>query len=765
MIKIQTQNFDQEEDPDMTGDDNFDDDDLITFQHELKKINFYYSQLTKYSKRIRDTYLFLDVYNRFPQEIQKFQEEFQLLPESVDYFFQLLRQNCDIDGQLNLTYIHCIDLLKISKFFKIRKLSFKTYQYINDHKSDVDFVVQMIEHELKTQNKTEEHSLDISKEIEQLLTSKINECLSNEKFKELPIEILYRIISKSSQESINSNKLFDIIIRSINKYCVLFPFLELQKLSEDRLEELCEKYSNSDENTRQCFNHLKCNLNLIREMGTRKRNLEETNDEHQKRIDELETKFTSLQNQFNNTEQINNQLQNQLKDSKELNNEQQNKVKELENQVSQLQNKLTNSEKEINDVRKLLDKIFLIKGQISAKVENGLFINAEINLKEKCSSLDTSKSKFIISTSGDKSLGSDAYEKGEQITSLHMKTASYLCRPGTYFVRCIVFNSNGESNEIVSNSVTTSGSSATFNFKGEPEQISLYQGKYKLEVWGAKGGDSTGETCYKGSNYTRYLQSSVQGGLGGYSQGILNLNKNETVYVYVGGKGCPSDSSDGSVTKGGFPDGGGTKTGHYSGITTVPGTGGGSTSIRIGSNTNYSRVIVAGGGGGASGCCQFADPGGFGGGQVGGNCTYNSELQSQGAGTQTGSTCGFGCGKTESRNGDPGQFGLGATGKYSQGYDSGGGGGGGWYGGGSGGHGNSNWVSSGGGGSGWTFTEGSFREWQSKDATNASKFALNSAYYLTDEKTIGGNQEFPRTDGKGTECGHEGDGFAKITPL
>ena len=108
--------------------------------------------------------------------------------------------------------------------------------------------------------------------------------------------------------------------------------------------------------------------------------------------------------------------------------------------------------------------------------------------------------------------------------------------------------------------------------------------------------------------------STIKGGLGGYSCGVLNLNKNESVYVCVGGGGCPSNSFAGSATKGGFPDGSDPKTGHFSYFTTVPGTGGGSTSIRIGSNIDYERVIVAGGGGGASGASYHADPGGFGGG-------------------------------------------------------------------------------------------------------------------------------------------------------
>ena len=74
-----------------------------------------------------------------------------------------------------------------------------------------------------------------------------------------------------------------------------------------------------------------------------------------------------------------------------------------------------------------------------------------------------------------------------------MKT-SFLCKSGVYYVRCIVFNANGVINEILSKAVTKSGSSFDFGYENQAEII-LYRGKYKLEVWGAKGGDSTGDGC------------------------------------------------------------------------------------------------------------------------------------------------------------------------------------------------------------------------------------------------------------------------------
>ena len=792
MSNFNSQSFDQEQHSDIIDDSDFENDDLITFQHNSTKFNLYYSQLIKYSKHVRETYLFLDVIDNFSHDIQQIQEELQVLPESVDLFFILLQQNYNINKDLTFTYIQCNDLLTIGQYFGVRKLKFIVEQYIQSRKIEVDFVIEMLEYGIKTRSGRDNSQIDISEDIENTLTKKINECLLNEKFKDLPIEIIFRILEKSSPNEINSNKLFDIIVKEVSKFYVLFQFLDLQKLSDDRLSELCEMYSKSNENTQHYFNYLKCNLNLINEMNNRKKNLEEVNDEQRNKMKELETHITSLQTQFNDSNNYNkeqrdkmneletqitslqtkfndsekfiSQLQDQLNESQKKNKEMETLIQnrfneELENQIKyskELENQLTQLQEKIEEENNEANKKTPFEGQIVASVEKGLIINAEINLNIISGILDTKRSKVIISTSDAKRLGSEAYENGVPITSLHMQT-SFAGRTGRYYVRCIAFNSDGESNEILSNSVVTTGSCLAFDYEGrKPTVLSLPQGQYMLEVWGAKGGDGKGEGW---SNRDRGKHSSVPGGLGGYSRGILNLNNQETIYIFVGEQGCTSNSSEGLTTNGGFPDGGGTKTGIYNGCTTVPGTGGGSTSIRIKSDSEKARVIVAGGGGGASGCSHYVDPGGFGGGLSGGNCYFKGSLQSQGAGTQTDSSPGLGHGD----NGDKGTFRSGANGKYKEGCNSGGGGGGGWFGGGGGGYGRSVWCSSGGGGSGWVFTKSSLETFQSGDSTN--EFILTSEYYLRDAICIGGNEEFPRPDGKGNERGHAGHGFAKITVL
>lgn len=255
------------------------------------------------------------------------------------------------------------------------------------------------------------------------------------------------------------------------------------------------------------------------------------------------------------------------------------------------------------------------------------------------------------------------------------------------------------------------------SYSGAEKSITLPAGKYKLEVWGARGGG------YQDGN-----TSAGYGGKGGYSCGVLQLQSNITLYLYSGGIGSVGY---GSTQAGGFNGGGSS----YGSSSSEPGCGGGGASdIRIGSTSLYARVIVAGGGGG--GGEDSSDTVGYGGGTSGGASGYDSSTATQ---TAAGTGASFGTGR-------------------STGYADGGGGGGGWYGGGSGYSSSAGSDSQGGGGgSGYVYT--------SSTASNyPSGCLLNSAYYLTDATTYAGNTSFTGPDGS-SETGHDGEGYCRITVI
>ena len=148
--------------------------------------------------------------------------------------------------------------------------------------------------------------------------------------------------------------------------------------------------------------------------------------------------------------------------------------------------------------------------------------------------------------------------------------------------------------------VATSTKSVDFDYTGTEQVFTVpADGKYKIETWGAQGGNGYDDftTCE----------------FGGYSSGLIRLEKNQKLYIYIGehpnfiSNKCytnnPNNSFNGSIE------------GSCSG-------GGGATDIRLASTSNWydfaglsSRIMIAGGGGGSF----YRGNGGTGGGLIGGS--------------------------------------------------------------------------------------------------------------------------------------------------
>lgn len=278
----------------------------------------------------------------------------------------------------------------------------------------------------------------------------------------------------------------------------------------------------------------------------------------------------------------------------------------------------------------------------------------------------------------------------------------------------------------------STGDVLDYAYTGSVQSAKLPAGQYKLEAWGAQGG---------------YRSSSTYGGKGGYSKGTLVLKKARKVFIYVGGAGNTGKTS------GGFNGGG--RRGTYNG-------GGGGSDIRLGQDSLYARVMVAGGGG-SDGSSSRA--GGAGGGTAGqtyqgsgygtnngpGNTTYSGTGSSTTATSQSTTTSG-------STTAIKGGFGFGGNGQgpVSSGY--GGAGGGGWYGGsGTQPDSSSDDDKAGAGGSGYVYT-----------ASTASQYPsgclLTSEDYLTDASTTVGTSSFKAPSGS-SETGHSGNGYVRITVI
>ncbi len=244
----------------------------------------------------------------------------------------------------------------------------------------------------------------------------------------------------------------------------------------------------------------------------------------------------------------------------------------------------------------------------------------------------------------------------------------------------------GEQSIIIKNNKVTKEGTCTFSFSqgiyeygytgGEQTFTTLCGGEYKLETWGSQGGDIA--SSVRSEFYS--LLKNVYAGYGGYSVGNINLNKNDTLFINVGGQGEQATYTNVNP-KGGYNGGGAGGVGNISywinyrlrPAALSSSGGGGATHIATGSgilktfkNNRDMVIIVAGGGGGAP---LIAAESGNGGGISGTIGRTNSGIIVNGA-TQT---TGY-------------DFGLGQNGHNSIQYSTGdaegsSGGGGGWYGG------------------------------------------------------------------------------------
>ncbi len=210
----------------------------------------------------------------------------------------------------------------------------------------------------------------------------------------------------------------------------------------------------------------------------------------------------------------------------------------------------------------------------------------------------------------------------------------------------------------------------TFDFDytgGEQEFTANATGYYKLETWGAEGG----------KGIVGQIQSD--GGVGGYSSGMVYLKLGEKIYINVGQIGVdgeekyPSDPNDVYYFRSSY-NGGGTGSVNMS---CDWGGGGGATHIAIKSGLlstlesfKNDILIVSGGGGGAGICTSHSlfryQYGAAGGGYIGNSVEGSCEDSAPTGGTQTSGGIGH-------YNEVRGYFGQGGT--------HGSGGGGGFYGG------------------------------------------------------------------------------------
>lgn len=156
--------------------------------------------------------------------------------------------------------------------------------------------------------------------------------------------------------------------------------------------------------------------------------------------------------------------------------------------------------------------------------------------------VNTNKCKYVYNTSAN-ALGTNisSYTGGQVSNGSTINLSA--TATGTYYLHVLTTFKSGKAIETISSPISIISNDSIIYSTANTTSNKYYTftaeatGTYKLQVWGAQGG---------------YRSNSTYGGLGGYSTGIISLDKGTKLYVYVGGKGGNSSTSTGSVKAGGY---------------------------------------------------------------------------------------------------------------------------------------------------------------------------------------------------------------------
>ena len=294
-----------------------DEDDLITFQFKSHEISFYFTHLSRFSKFIRVNYRLPDVKNRFYHVLCDFKEKQNVTTDNIILFFKLLQDDFRISQ--NLTYDEYKDLLKLTEFLQIKILFNNLDQYFKSQNNDIDFQIQFILHDSKSNDDITNASFQLNNTIENLLSTNVVKCLQNKNFADIPISIIHRIILKSDKKPIPSNLLYDFIKKKMKPFFLLLRFLDIENLSDDRFEDLCETVSDTNGSGKLYMENLQCNIKYIMKLKNDNKDLKKV----KKSLNNTKKKLISVISQ----------QEDKIKILEHENSEKQNKIEEIEKKL------------------------------------------------------------------------------------------------------------------------------------------------------------------------------------------------------------------------------------------------------------------------------------------------------------------------------------------------------------------------------------------------------------------------------------------------
>lgn len=290
---------------------------LIKIQLINNSISVNFSQLCKYSQTIREEYLLKDVSERLSQDLQRFQKDYNIDEKNIIHFFELIQKE-----QISINNDEYFDFCKLSNIYKVTILQKILRKYSHSHSKDIDYIIHLMTEQKMPGNEYLFENDLYSVELEDILGSQIEKCLQNENFKKLPISTVFRIIEKNQDIPISIDLLYDFIEELIEERYILFKFIDIQKLSNEKYDFFVNLYHQRKETSmKRYYEYLQYDFDYVKSMRDEKTSNNEkieslTNENHefQTKITDLSDKNCQIENQLNEVTTKNRELKSQNDD-------------------------------------------------------------------------------------------------------------------------------------------------------------------------------------------------------------------------------------------------------------------------------------------------------------------------------------------------------------------------------------------------------------------------------------------------------------------
>ena len=216
--------------------------------------------------------------------------------ESIKLFIELIQEE-----KVELPIEHYKDIYTLSEYFCTSTIT-KELDNISQKSlfKDLNFTIQFLQYYEKLNNGFD---TKLPIKIENFLKGHINECLLNDKFCELEISTIYRLLEES-KEKVDFNLVIDFILEKAKSRFSMFKLIKIDKLKESKFYELIKFLESQEETTQQMYlEYIPLNLSLIKNMMNKYEQLFKENNETKQQLNQTKQQLDQTKQQLNQAKQ------------------------------------------------------------------------------------------------------------------------------------------------------------------------------------------------------------------------------------------------------------------------------------------------------------------------------------------------------------------------------------------------------------------------------------------------------------------------------